>query len=450
LKVAGWFSDGGKESFCAILMARGAASYESKWCQIEGGPIQQLLPRGRTKLSAASRSEMSTLGIYIQVPFCASKCSFCNFNSRVERESIFDQYTRGLRRELECWRSFFALHAIPPDVLLHPVDSIYIGGGTPTLLGEERLGVVLRDLRDGLSLSEDVEFTLETTPGSADSNLLKALRELGVNRLSIGAQTFDDRELGAVGRLHSADETRGLVHQARRAGFQNISLDLIAGLSHQTEASFRRSLEAAVDLRPEHVSLYLFEADEKSRLGREVVHGGNRYHAATVPGDDFMADAYESGCAFLASEGYAQYEISNFARPAFESRHNRKYWQLKPYVGLGAGAHSFDGVRRWSNQVDVQGYLTKLGAGQPPIEEFHLLTTEEQVEEFFFLGLRQVEGVDLNPARERWGASYLERWEDRIRNLSHEGWLISQGNRVCLARHAYLVSNEIFQEFVSV
>ena len=393
---------------------------------------------------------MSTLGIYIQVPFCASKCSFCNFSSRVERESIFDQYTRGLRRELECRRSFFASHAIPPDVLSYPVDSIYIGGGTPTLLGEERLGVVLRDLRDCLSSSEDVEFTLETTPGSADSNLLNALRGLGVNRLSIGAQTFDDRELRAVGRLHSADDTRDLVHEARRAGIQNISLDLIAGLPHQTAESFRRSVEATVELRPEHVSLYLFEVDEKSRLGREVAQGGNRYHAATVPGDDFMADAYESGCAFLASAGYAQYEISNFALPEFESRHNRKYWQLKPYVGLGAGAHSFAGERRWSNQVDVQGYLTKLHAGHSPIEEVHILTLEEQVEEFFFLGLRQAEGIDLNSARERWGANCLARWEDRIRNLSQEGWLISQRNRVCLARHAYLVSNEIFQEFVSV
>jgi oxygen-independent coproporphyrinogen-3 oxidase len=162
-----------------------------------------------------------------------------------------------------------------------------------------------------------------------------------------------------------------------------------------------------------------------------------------------MAGAYEFGCAFLANEGYAQYEISNFALPASESRHNRKYWQLAPYVGLGAGAHSFDGVRRWSNQIDVQCYLAKLDAGQPPIDELRILTTEEQVEEFFFLGLRQVEGVNLELARERWGAGYLKRWEDKIQNLTREGWVVSQGDRVRMARHAYLVSNEIFQEFVS-
>jgi len=401
------------------------------------------------KVSAAPTIDMSNLGVYIQVPFCASKCTFCNFSSRVERSTVFDQYTRMLRRELEGWQCSVAEYGIPPEILSHPVDSIYIGGGTPTLLGEERLALVIRALQESLRCREDMEFTLETTPGSTDASLLRALQGLGVNRLSIGAQSFDDGELRAVGRLHSADDTCELVHHARQAGFQNISLDLIAGLPHQTEESFRRSLESTVRLRPEHVSLYLFEVDEKSRLGREVVHGGNRYHAGTVPGDEFMANAYESGSAFLAKEGYLHYEISNFALPAFESRHNQKYWQLAPYVGLGAGAHSFDGVRRWSNQIDVQSYMAKLAAGQPPINEFRSLTVEEQVEEFFFLGLRQVEGVNLTLARERWGAGCFQPWEEKIQNLAREGWLACQGDRVRLARHAYLISNEIFQEFVS-
>jgi oxygen-independent coproporphyrinogen-3 oxidase len=352
--------------------------------------------------------------------------------------------------ELKGWQNSFAAYAIPQKVLSLPVDSIYFGGGTPTLLGEESLVFLVRALRDHLRWSKNVEFTLETTPGSADSKLLCALGALGVNRLSIGAQSFDNRELRAVGRLHSADDTSTLVIQARQAGFQNISLDLIAGLPYQTEESFRRSLEATVKLRPEHVSLYLFEVDEKSRLGREVVHGGTHFHAGSVPGEDFMAQAYESGGAFLASEGYAQYEISNFALPAFPSRHNRKYWRLAPYVGLGAGAHSFDGVSRWSNQIEVRGYLAELNAGQSPIDEYRILTSEEQVEEFFFLGLRQMEGVSLEEAREHWGASYLKRWEEKIQNLARDGWLVCNGDHVRLARHAYLISNEIFQEFVSV
>jgi coproporphyrinogen III oxidase-like Fe-S oxidoreductase len=266
----------------------------------------------------------------------------------------------------------------------------------------------------------------------------------------VGAQSFDDRELRAVGRLHSADDTRQLIREARRVGFGNVSVDLIAGLPHQTEESFHCSLEATAKLHPEHVSLYLFEADENSRLGREVVHGGNRYQAATVPGDEFMADAYEFGCGFLANEGYAQYEISNFALPGYESRHNRKYWELAPYVGLGAGAHSFDGARRWRNQVDVPSYLDILHSERSPMDECRTLTVEEQVEEFFFLGLRQVRGIDMGTARRRWGAAALDPWDNKIQELAADGWLVREGDCVRLARRAYLVSNEIFQEFVGV
>lgn len=399
--------------------------------------------------TAATAFDMSTLGIYIQVPFCESKCTFCNFSSRVERSEIFDHYTLNLQCELEGWHRFAAPCGIPLETLSYPLDSIYIGGGTPTLLGEERLGLICSALRDHLRWAEEVEFTLETTPGSVQSRLLRTLPHLGMNRLSIGAQTFHDRELHAVGRLHSAADTSELVHRARQVGFRNISLDLIAGLPYQTEDSLRRSLEAAVKLRPEHVSLYLLEVDDKSRLGREVIHAGSRYHALEVPDDEFMADAYKLACAFLASEGYVQYEISNFALSGFESRHNRKYWQLAPYVGLGAGAHSFDGVRRWSNHPGVPDYLAKLDAGQSPIGELRTLTVSERVEEFFFLGLRQVEGVNLKVARERWGEDCLQPWEEKLKSLVQEGWLVSEDDRVRMSPHAYLISNEIFQEFVA-
>lgn len=393
---------------------------------------------------------MTNLGVYVQVPFCASKCSFCNFSSGVDRDSVFDPYTQALRRELAQWPRSAREYGITPETFDAPVDTVYIGGGTPTLLGRERLKTVVDALRARLPWAEEVEFTLETTPGAASLDLLGVLTELGVNRLSVGAQTFNDAELRAVGRLHSGEETCQLVGAARAAGFRNISVDLIAGLPHQTEASFRRSLAATVSLRPEHVSLYLFEVDEKSRLGREVVHGGNRYHAATVPSDDFMADAYELACGFLAGEGYVQYEISNFGLPGCESRHNRKYWQLAPYVGFGAGAHSFDGTRRWSNCMGVTTYLDQLNSGQSPIAECRTLTVEEQVEEFFFLGLRQAQGVDVCVARQRWGAAAVDPWAAKIQELVSAGWLARQDDYLRLARHAYLVSNEIFQEFVCV
>jgi oxygen-independent coproporphyrinogen-3 oxidase len=355
-----------------------------------------------------------------------------------------------LQREAEGWRRQLNVRGVPDEFFGKSVDSAYLGGGTPSLLGAERLALVVGVLRENLRWADDIEFTLETTPGSAGADLLEAFLGLGINRLSIGAQTFDDRELGSTGRLHTVNDTVDLVNQARRAGFRNIGLDLIAGLPYQSAESFKRSLEAVSRLRPEHISLYLFEVDEKSRLGREVVHGGERYHAASVPRDEFMADAYETGCEFLARDGYRQYEISNFALPGFESRHNRKYWQLAPYLGLGAGAHSFDGEHRWSNQIDVRKYLATLESDAAPVEEFHELTAAEEIEEFFFLGLRQVEGVDLAGARQHWGAEYLNPWEKKIETLDREGWVIREGEQLRLARHAFLVSNEIFQEFVSV
>jgi oxygen-independent coproporphyrinogen-3 oxidase len=261
------------------------------------------------------------------------------------------------------------------------------------------------------------------------------------------------------------------VKLARRLEIQNISLDLIAGLPYQTTTSWRHTLETAARLKPQHISLYLFEIDEKSRLGREVLQEGTRYHAATVPGEAFLADAYECGLELLEHEGYVQYEISNFAWPGFESRHNRKYWRLDPYVGLGAGAHSFDGWRRWANVADPRTYCESLvrasyhtsrldlsgrcqapdtGRGSSPIAELRLLSPQEQVEEFFFLGLRQRQGVSLDLAEQRWGHDRIAPWKKRIEGLTVQGWLEQTGSTVRLPERAYLVSNEIFQEFVLV
>jgi oxygen-independent coproporphyrinogen-3 oxidase len=296
----------------------------------------------------------------------------------------------------------------------------------------------------------EAEFTVEVTPGSADAEFLRAASRLGVNRLSVGAQSFDDRELRAAGRLHTADETWTMVRAAQAAGFDNISLDLIAGLPHQTCDSWLRSLETAIHLRPRHVSIYLFEVDEKSRLGSEVLRHGSRYHADTVPDEDFMAEAYETARVVLQEAGYVQYEISNFALPGFESRHNLKYWRLDPYLGFGAGAHSFDGRRRWSNETSPEAYLGKVRAGKSVVSDLRELSGEELREEFFFLGLRQREGVDLSVASSRWGYAALEPWGEVIALLVRDGLLEREGDRVRLAEKAYLLSNEVFERFVGV
>jgi len=391
---------------------------------------------------------METLGIYVQVPFCASKCSFCNFTSKVGLAGALDVYCHALEQEIACLPAFLEASEIPQELLALPVDTVYIGGGTPSLLGAERLGRLVSALRARFKPCEVAEFTLEVTPGSADNDLLKALRRLGVDRLSIGAQSFHDGELRSVGRLHSPAVTRDLVGRARRAGFKNISLDLIAGLPYQSEFSWSESLHQATRVRPEHLSVYLFEVDEMSRLGSEVLGHGTRYGAAQVPSDDFMANAYETACEILGQKGYVHYEISNFALPGFESRHNRRYWRLQPYLGLGAGAHSFDGYRRWSNETAPEVYQDKVARRESPIARLQSLTSEEQLEEFFFLGLRLSQGVDLTVARRRWGRDRVARWEPRISALAADGWLEANARRVRLAQRAYLVSNEVFQEFV--
>jgi oxygen-independent coproporphyrinogen-3 oxidase len=392
---------------------------------------------------------METLGLYVQIPFCASKCSYCNFSTQVARASAFDAYCRAVEEEIERLPELYAAPGIGQGLLDLPVNTLYVGGGTPTIVGRERLARVLRAVRARFRLDAVLEFTLEVTPGSADADFLAWARAAEVNRLSIGAQSFNDQELRSVGRLHSAAETGELILQARRAGFANLSLDLIAGMPYQTGTSWRENLCATAEVKPEHVSVYLFEVDEKSRLGSEVLRHGTGYHAAAVPDESFMAEAYETARAFLRKEGYVQYEISNFALPGYESRHNQKYWKLEPYLGLGAGAHSFDGERRWANETAPEVYADKLARGESPIAEMRLLSPEEQLEEFFFVGLRQSEGVDLGLASRRWGATRVARWEPTLSALAQKGWLERRANQTRLTEQAYLISNEVFQEFVT-
>ena len=391
---------------------------------------------------------MDTLGIYVQIPFCASKCSFCNFSSKVAPQSVYDAYCDALEKEIARLPLDYAGKGILPAICDLAVDTLYLGGGTPSLLGAERLQQIVDALRGRFKFIESPEFTIEVTPGSVDDHLFAAAPALGINRLSIGAQSFNDRELNAVGRLHTSAETGELLGRARRAGFKNINLDLIAGLPFQTEASWLMSVKAALALKPEHISIYLFEVDQKSRLGAEVLKHGTQFHAAAVPDDDFMAAAYETAQKLLAGAGYIQYEISNFARSGCESRHNQKYWQLKPYVGLGAGAHSFDGVRRWENETAVETYQEKVTGSQSPVAEARVLSSDEQLEEFFFLGMRQRDGVDLQLARCKWGDRSLNRWEPRLAALALDGRIERHADRVSLPVGAYLISNEIFQEFL--
>jgi len=395
-----------------------------------------------------SEDRMPSLGLYIQIPFCASKCSFCNFSSRVASPSVFAGYCQAVVKEIRDLPQNLRARGVPDDLCSSPVDTVYVGGGTPLIVGIERLQLIVHAMRKCFPGYAPAESTIEVTPGSLAENTLAALRDLGANRLSIGAQSFNDQELRAVGRLHTAAETLELIAAVRQAGFRNINVDLIAGLPFQTRTTWQHSLATVGEIRPEHASIYIFEIDEKSRLGGELVRHGSRYHAEAVPSEEFMAEAYEEARTFLRGRGYRQYEISNFALPGCESLHNLKYWRFEPYIGVGAGAHSFDGEHRWSNCVSTAEYENKLARGESPIAEFRKLSHEEQVEEFFFTGLRRAEGVDLARAERRWGAGEIQRWGTTLADLAGRGLVERQGNRVRLAESAYLMSNEVFQEFV--
>ena len=284
------------------------------------------------------------------------------------------------------------------------------------------------------------EVTLEADPETIDADKAAAWRAAGVNRISLGAQSFNDVELQAAGRMHRRKDIFAAVEILRGAGFANISLDLIAGLPHQTDASWQESLDRTMELRPEHVSIYLLEIDEESRLGKEVLSLGSRYGAAAIPSEDAMAAQYERACEQLAAAGYEHYEISNWALPGRRSRHNLKYWRREPYIGFGAGAHSFDGQWRWSNAHDVAAYVAAIEGGKLPVDQRDEVTRAQALEEEMFLGLRQLDGIDLPRIEKEYGVAL----GPRIEELRAQGLVLREGPLVRLAPGRLTVSNEVF------
>jgi oxygen-independent coproporphyrinogen-3 oxidase len=323
------------------------------------------------------------------------------------------------------------------------VDTVYFGGGTPSLLDP----AVLRKILDTLSScysSSAREVTLEADPETITPEKARAWIDAGFNRISLGAQSFNDVELQAAGRMHRRADIFSAITKLRDARFQNISLDLIAGLPHQTRESWEQSVAQVLQIRPEHLSTYMLEIDEGSRLGAESLAGGKRYSAAEIPADDSIADFYDSACTRLAAGGYEHYEISNWALPGMRSRHNSKYWQRKPYIGFGAGAHSFDGVKRWANIHDSARYVACIEQGTSPREQIETVTSAQALEEELFLGLRQLDGVDL----ERIEREYHVDLRNRIAPLAEQGFLQLNGARLRLAPDRLSVSNNVFVELL--
>jgi oxygen-independent coproporphyrinogen-3 oxidase len=397
------------------------------------------------EVGASAAQAESRLGIYVQVPFCQTKCTYCNFHTGVVAAGRFAPYVEAVCREICGYREFYRAAGVELTVGFDrtPVDTVYFGGGTPSLLEPELLGRMIGTIRDAFA-AELSEVTLEADPETVTAEKAEAWVAAAINRVSFGVQSFSDRELVAAGRMHRRADIYRAAGILRSAGIRNVSFDLIAGLPWQTAESWRESLEELGKLAPEHVSVYLLEVDEGSRLGLEILQSGTRYSAGAVPSDDAMAEFYETACAFLEELGYHHYEISNWARPGFESRHNLKYWRREAYLGFGAGAHSFSGGQRWANAHDAAGYVPAIEAGRLPTEQLETVTRESALEEELFLGLRQLDGIDLGRIEREYGVSLANRFE----GLESAGLVKREGGIVRLAPARLSVSNEVFVELM--
>jgi oxygen-independent coproporphyrinogen-3 oxidase len=390
---------------------------------------------------------MENLGIYIQVPFCQTKCTYCNFHTGVVSPGRFAPYAAAVCREIANHRQLLESTgiAIPPlpGSQKHSVDTVYIGGGTPSLLEPSLLVSMLQALQASFDCSF-TEVTLEADPETIDAEKVAQWAAAGFNRISFGTQSFVDEELKAAGRMHRREDIYRAVPILRAAGIRNISFDLIAGLPKQTDTSWRQSLQEAIALVPEHISIYMMEIDERSRLGLEVLQSGSRYSAKDLPSEESMAEFYEMAQAQLKSAGYFQYEISNWAKPGFESRHNLKYWRRDPYLGFGAGAHSFSGTQRWANRHDAAAYVATISEGKNAIESVDTLTSGLALEEEFFLGLRQLSGINLARIERDYGVNLSER----VGELASRGMVETQEDILRLPAEKLSVSNEIIVELL--
>ena len=448
---------------------------------------------------------MRKIGIYVQVPFCQTKCTYCNFHTGVVATSRFAPYVEAVCGEIRGHRELLRAAGVDwvggdvkkahspfeaqseQEWLCHDgvADTVYIGGGTPSLLDAAHLRDILDAIRQTFArpgrlgrssaapVQEDnatgnelgerpasptgsgqaqggpyngglVEVTLEADPETVEPAKAEAWVRAGINRVSFGLQSFVDKELVAAGRMHRRSDIYRAVPILRAAGIRNISFDLIAGLPFQTKESWRQSLGELAELAPEHVSVYLLEIDEGSRLGTELLAGGKKYSAGAVPGEDEMAEFYETAQETLGAAGYHHYEISNWAKPGFESKHNLKYWRREPYLGFGAGAHSFSGTERWANAHDAAGYVAAMQAGRLPVEQHEKLTAAGALEEELFLGLRQLDGIDFRRIERDYGVVLAGRFDP----LVAAGLVEREGSLVRLAGKRLSVSNEVFVELM--
>jgi oxygen-independent coproporphyrinogen-3 oxidase len=386
------------------------------------------------------------LGIYISVPFCRTKCSYCNFASDVFSRAVFERYLDRVCADIE---NAPKVAAEMGGRMQRAVDSIYLGGGTPTVLDAAQLERVFATVRSQFVVKPEAEVTVECAPGTLTGAMLESLLRCGVNRMSLGVQSFVDQEAAAVGRMHKRATVLEDIVRLRAAGITNINIDLIAGLPDQTAESWEFSLAETIATGASHVSVYMLEVDQDSRLGRELLAGGTRYHAHLVPDEEAIADFYRTACERLQSAGIAQYEISNFAREGFESQHNLKYWTRQPYFGFGVDAHSMldsatedlDAVR-FAPADSLEKYMSGSALQRTAVSR------QAAFEESCFLGLRLTRGIRLQKLAAKFGEDTVKRARAAIAELIKGGLMERRWEFVCLTSRGRLLSNDVFEKFI--
>jgi oxygen-independent coproporphyrinogen-3 oxidase len=386
------------------------------------------------------------LGVYISVPFCRTKCSYCNFASDVFSRAAFERYVNRVCADIE---NAPEVAAEMGGKIERAVDSIYLGGGTPTVLDAAQLERIFTRVRRQFDVSLQAEITVECAPGTLTAAMLETLLRCGVNRVSLGVQSLVDQEAAGVGRLHKRVTVLEDISRLRAAGITNINIDLIAGLPHQTAESWGFSLAGTIATDAPHVSVYMLEVDQESRLGRELMAGGTRYHAHFVPDEEAIADFYLAACERLQSDGIAQYEISNFAREGFESQHNLKYWTRQPYFGFGVDAHSMlesatpdiEAVR-FAACDSLERYTSGEGLQRT------VVTRQSALEENWFLGLRLSRGVNLSDLAAKFGLEAVNNARATMADLIEGGLMERAGESIRLTPRGRLLSNEVFERFI--
>lgn len=390
-----------------------------------------------------------SLGLYIHIPYCRSKCVYCDFYSIPtatggdgEKASKavrrFDRYIDALLLQMEDYSAAARSRV---------VDTVYFGGGTPSLLSADQISLLLRGVRSCFRLARGAEVTMEVNPATVTPRTLRAYRRAGVNRLSIGIQSLSDAELSAAGRAHNAEDALDAFDMARRAGFANISVDLIYGLPGQTAASFASSVEGIIALAPEHVSLYALKTEEGTPLADSVAAG-----LVTLPGEDEVCDMYFSAIKTLEAAGIEQYEISNFALPGYESRHNSRYWDGSEYLGFGPGAHSLFAGQRFAFKRDASLYIAAMEDGAHVydiVEECSPVTKKVLRDEFIMLSLRTTRGLDSAEFRRRFGEDFAQEFAEFLPVYIENGYMERLGDRYALTPKGMYVSNYIISALLA-